>query len=94
MASLKEKVENHPAVFFLAALVVGFASGIGAYQAVLKMSGQETIAVAEHQSLKNKLDSLEKEKTSLSNEVSMLKTKQQEQRWLRVKKIKGSASLK
>jgi len=94
MASLKDRVENHPAVFFLAALLGGFLAGIGTYQAVLKMSGQETISVTEHTSLKSKISHLESEKQSLAATISGLEQKQRDQQWLRVKGIEGLDGLR
>jgi len=94
MASLKDRVENHPAVFFLAAIVAGFLAGIGTYQAVLSMSGQETISVAQHQLLKSKLASLEDDNKALTSTVSNLKAKQRDQHWLRVKGIEGLDGLR
>ena len=46
MATLRERIENSPAVFFLGAIVAGFLAGIGAYQAVLEISDLTTISRA------------------------------------------------
>lgn len=36
--SIRQKVEDHPVVFFLGTLVVGFVAGVGAYKSVLSMA--------------------------------------------------------
>lgn len=89
MASLKERVENHPAVFFLAAVLVGFGAGFSAYQVVLKMSKQENISIAQHESLKSEIDRLKAEKKSLTATIAALEAKQRDQHWLRIKGIVG-----
>ena len=42
--SLKSRVENHVAVLFLSALGVGFGAGIGAYKALISISGQVVVS--------------------------------------------------
>ena len=54
MPSLKERVENNLAVFFLGALLVGFLSGVGAYEATLRISGRTTVALETLRSLEAK----------------------------------------
>ena len=41
---LKEQVENHPVVWFLGALAIGFAAGAGAYKGVLEIAGLDVIS--------------------------------------------------
>jgi hypothetical protein len=42
--SLKSRLENHVVVLFLSALVGGFGAGIGAYKALLSISGQVVVS--------------------------------------------------
>ncbi len=42
--SLKSRVENHVVVLFLSTLVVGFGAGIGAYKALISLSGQVVVS--------------------------------------------------
>lgn len=44
MATLRERVENHPVVFFLGVILAGFLAGLAAYEGVLNMSGQTLIS--------------------------------------------------
>ena len=44
MTTLKQRVENHPAVFFFGAILAGFVAGIGAYQGILEISGRTTVS--------------------------------------------------
>lgn len=39
--TLREKVENHPVVFFLGTLLVGFLGGLGCYQGILEIAHLE-----------------------------------------------------
>lgn len=94
MASLKEKIENHPAVFFLAALLAGFLAGVGAFQGIQSMSGHANISITHHESLKSKIADLEEDKKSLTARISTLETKQRDQHWLRVKGIEGLDGLR
>ena len=48
---LKERIENHPVVWVLATLLLGFTAGIGAYKAVLEIAHLKVIS--EHQSQAN-----------------------------------------
>ncbi|MCP4330325.1 MAG: hypothetical protein GY791_18010 [Alphaproteobacteria bacterium] len=59
MATLKERIENHPAVFFLGAIVLGFLAGISAYQTVLEISNQTTVSRNELTALRKDLKILE-----------------------------------
>ena len=43
----KEHVENNVTMWLLGSLTTGFIAGISAYEAVLRISGMETIAIAE-----------------------------------------------
>jgi hypothetical protein len=65
--SLKSRVENHVVVLFLSALVVGFGAGIGAYKALISISGQVVVSsealdrkTAEASECKEKLAAREK----------------------------------
>ena len=94
MASLKERVENHPAVFFLAALLAGFLAGVGAYQGIQSMSGHENISIEHHRSLTSKIADLEEKKKSLTARISTLEAKQRDQHWLRIKGVEGLDGLR
>jgi len=65
---LKERIENHPVVWVLATLLVGFTTGIGTYKAVLEIAQLKVIP--EHQSqsttAKNDLYSTQPHVTVLS----------------------------
>ena len=43
MATLRERIENNPAVFFLGAIVAGFLAGTAAYEGLLQITNQRTI---------------------------------------------------
>lgn len=58
MAKLKERIENNPAVFFLTAVVAGFVSGIGAYEALLRITNQEAVASEHLQALNSQVSNL------------------------------------
>jgi hypothetical protein len=58
MATLKERVENNAVVFFLGALVSGFVSGIGAYQAGLHLFGQKVVSENLVEQLQNEIKDL------------------------------------
>ena len=54
MATLKQRIENHPAVLFLGALIVGFLAGIGAYEGIMAMTDRSPVSnsrIAELESL-------------------------------------------
>ena len=40
MATLRERIENNPAVFFLGAIVAGFIAGMAAYESLLQITNQ------------------------------------------------------
>jgi hypothetical protein len=40
--TLKERIENHPVIWLLGVLAIGFISGFGAYKAILEVSRQST----------------------------------------------------
>lgn len=40
---VKQALEQHPVIVFLAALVTGFIAGIGSYSGMLKMTNQDTV---------------------------------------------------
>ena len=41
--TIKERVENNPALWAAALLIVGFGAGIGAYRGLLEITNQETV---------------------------------------------------
>lgn len=41
---LKETVENHPAIVVLGSAIVAFLAGIGAYDAILRISGSQVVS--------------------------------------------------
>ncbi len=62
MATLREQLENHPAVFFLGAILAGFLAGIGGYESVLRISNQTTISNDELADLRRRAESNESNK--------------------------------
>ena len=42
--TIKERVENDPALWAAALLIVGFVAGFGAYRGILEIAGRETVA--------------------------------------------------
>lgn len=61
MATLRERVENHPIVFFLGAILAGFLAGLAAYQGVLNISDQMLVLTSEHTALKEEVEKLKVE---------------------------------
>lgn len=47
---LKEQIENHPVVWVLATLLVGFGAGIAAYKAILEIAQLEVVPVGQYKS--------------------------------------------
>lgn len=54
--SLKNKVENHPLVFFFSTLCAGFIAGLATYQTILSIANLDTVRKNEYE-LKNKINS-------------------------------------
>lgn len=65
MATLKERVDSHPAVFFLGAIVAGFVAGFIAYRTILEITNQVVIPEIELETLHKKIATLESQITRL-----------------------------
>jgi len=50
---IKDKIENHPLVFFLGALIVGFLAGITAYQSIVSIANMHVISNTEYEKMHN-----------------------------------------
>lgn len=72
--SLKEKVDNHPLVFFFSTLMVGFLSGLGTYQGILSIAKLEVVS-NDNVLSKEKLESSYISKDEHQNVVSALRAK-------------------
>jgi hypothetical protein len=71
---LRERVENHPVVFFLTALLAGFLSGLATYQGALKIIDYTPVANAEYKHLQ---------------EIATANSSQASQRWVRLTGLEG-----
>lgn len=71
MADLKDLVIKHPVIFFLSTLLLGFTTGFGAYDTIIKTSGQKVISsneYAEWHPCPSKLEKALDENKKLKNE--------------------------
>lgn len=49
MNNLKQRIENHPVIFFIGTLFVGFAAGISAYRAIMEIAELKTISKSSYE---------------------------------------------
>jgi len=64
MRSLKERIEQNVAIWFMAALLTGFLSGFGAYRAIQEIAGLKAVSVSTIEDSARKLAAMEKEVAS------------------------------
>ncbi|MDP2268815.1 MAG: hypothetical protein Q8K46_06565, partial [Deltaproteobacteria bacterium] len=70
---LRERVENHPVVFFLGVLLAGFTAGLATYQGALKLIDYTTVPASEYKRL----------------QADAAAPPQPTQRWLRLTGLEG-----
>jgi len=66
--TLRESIENNPTVWLLTTLVVGFATGFGAYRTIIEVSNQVTVSKSEYErttQVASRVTDLEKQIASL-----------------------------
>jgi chromosome segregation ATPase len=70
--TLRERVENHPVVFFLTALIAGFVAGLATYQGAIKLIDYTALPTVEYkrlQALSAQFDLAQKEIATLKSEL-------------------------
>lgn len=70
---LRERVENHPVVFFLAALFTGYLAGLATYQGAMKLVDYTSVPAAEYKRL----------------QIAAAVPSQPAQRWLQITGLDG-----
>ena len=95
--NLIDQIKNHPAVWFLGAIVTGFLAGIATYEGALALTGREIISTAEKESAKSNLDDKNAEIQHLNEKLKIadqeVKNKPK-QRWLTLTDLQGLRSLR
>ncbi len=74
MASLKERIESNPVVWFLSALVGAFVVGFGAYGTIQTVGGLQPTSTAELNQLKAKAADLQSQVDTLTAQLTAAKT--------------------
>ena len=70
--SLKDRIQESPAVFFLSAIIAGFLAGMGAYKGILEIAQLETISKQQHLEFGQTREQLQKQLDDSNQQNSRL----------------------
>jgi hypothetical protein len=87
--SLRERIENNLAVFFLSTLLVGFLAGLSVYEGALKLVDYSRVSNDYLRGLKDDVDKKGTQITILEARVKAAEASVGQQRWLRIRGIEG-----